>query len=245
MYIAKYYLFDINRGVDRYILNTYLRCIRIHFWIKDVLFMKIETFINNNETVLWKGKPNKAVYIKEQIFSPLLVVALIWLCIDLGFVLGIFGFQGVSMEVVFIVPFFLFHLLPVWIYLFRVFSAFARWKNTEYMVTDQAVYCLTGVFTTSCKRKTFQEITNVSVHQGIFDKRHDVGDIYIITGVTTNSNGKVVNTGFNILDIEDYMRVYKLITETGRDIYADTMYPNDLRPNNNSGYKTQYNPDDK
>ena len=207
--------------------------------------MKIEAFRNNVEMILWKGKPNKSVYIKEQIFSPLLIVALLWLFIDLGFVFGFFGINDVGLEVAFFVPFLLLHLLPVWIYLFKVITAFLSWKNIEYMVTDQAVYCLSGVFTTNCKRKTFQEITNVSVHQGIFDKGKDVGDIFIVTGVTTNSQGKVVNTGFNIVDIEDYMKVYKMITETGRDIYADTMFPNDLRPENNSGYKTKYNPDDK
>lgn len=207
--------------------------------------MKIEAFRNDSEMILWKGKPNKSVYIKEQIFSPLLIVALLWLFIDLGFVFGFFGIKDAGLEVAFFVPFLLLHLLPVWIYLFRVITAFISWKNIEYMVTDQAVYCLSGVFTTNCKRKTFQEITNVSVHQGIFDKGKDVGDIFIVTGVTTNSQGKVVNTGFNIVDIEDYMKVYKMITETGRDIYADTMFPNDLRPENNPGYKTKYNPDDK
>ena len=207
--------------------------------------MKIEEFRNSNETIFWKGKPNKSVYIKEQIFSPLFIFAFIWLCIDLSILIGFFAYQKITLEIFFVIPFFIIHLLPVWLYLFKVISAFARWKNTEYMVTDQAVYCLSGVFTTNCKRKTFQEITNVSVHQGIFDKRHDVGDIFIITGVTTNNNGKAVNTGFNILDIDEYMKVYKLITETGRDIYADTMYPNDLRPDNNPGYRTKYNPEEK
>ena len=207
--------------------------------------MKIEDFKNDSELVLWKGKPNKSVFIKEQIFSPMLFVALLWLGIDLSFVIIYLSTNGVSLELAFIIPFFSIHLLPVWIYLFKVIFAFSRWKNTEYMLTDQAIYCLSGVFTTNCKRKTFQEITNVSVHQGIFDKRHDVGDIFIVTGVTTNKDGRAVNTGLNILDIDEYMKVYKLITETGRDIYADTMYPNDLRPDNNSGYRTKYNPEDR
>lgn len=210
-----------------------------------VYIMKIEDFKNDNETILRKGKPNKSVYIKEQIFSPFFLFALIWLFVDAGVIITIFATSGMSLELFFIIPFFILHLAPVWIYLFNVFSAFARWKRIEYMVTDQAVYCLSGVFTTNCKRKTFQEITNVSVHQGIFDKKHDVGDIYIITGVTTSSNGKLTNEGFNIVDIEDYIKVYKLITETGRDIFADTMYPNDLRPRSNSGYRTKYDPEDK
>ena len=207
--------------------------------------MKIEAFRNDSETILWTGKPNKKVFIKESIFSPLLIIAAIWLAVDAGFIFGFFGSQDIDLGTVFIIPFFILHLFPVWFYLFRVIFAFARWKNMEYMVTDQAIYCLSGVFTTNCQRKTFQEVTNVSVHQGIFDKRHDVGDIFIVTGVHTNSGGKVSTTGINIVDIEDYMKVYKLISETGRDIYSDTMYPNDLRPDNNSGYRTKYKPGDK
>jgi len=35
--------------------------------------MKIEDFKEYNENVLWKGKAVKSVFIKEQIFSPLLM----------------------------------------------------------------------------------------------------------------------------------------------------------------------------
>ena len=41
--------------------------------------MKIEDFRENDERILWKGKPVKSVYLKEQIFSPLLIFAIIWL----------------------------------------------------------------------------------------------------------------------------------------------------------------------
>ena len=207
--------------------------------------MNIESFKNAEEIILWKGKPNKSVFIKEQIFSPLLILALIWLAIDAGFILGFFGVNEIGMEAGFLIPFFILHLLPVWIYLGRVIFAFKKWKNIEYMVTDSAVYAITGIFTTTCERKTFQEVTNVSVHQGIIDKRNNVGDVFIITGFTTNSNGKTIQKGINIVDIEDYMKVYRLINKTGTDIYSDTMYPNDLRPKDNHGYRTNYVSDDE
>ena len=108
------------------------------------------------------------------------------------------------------------------------------------MVTDKAVYATSGAFTVNCVRKTFQEITNTSVHQGIFDKQHDVGDIFILTGYSTTSKGRTVKEGINIIDIENYMDVFKLINRTGRDIFADTSYPNDLRPSENHGYNTEY-----
>ena len=194
---------------------------------------------------LWSGKPNKSVYIKEQIFSPFLIFAALWLAIDAGFIIGYIGLNNVGVELYYIIPFFILHLMPVWIYLFRVIFACAKWKNTEYMVTDKAIYALTGVFTTNCQRKTFQEVTNVSVHQGVIDKRHNVGDIFIVTGVQTNSNGQTKTVGINIVDIENYMEVYKLITRTGADMFSDTMYPNDLRPSSNHGYNTSYKPKDK
>lgn len=198
--------------------------------------MKIEVFKTNEENVLWTGKANKAVYIKECIFTPLLLFALIWLAIDCGVIFGFIFGMGSGAPLYFIIPFFILHLMPVWIYLFRVIFSFVRWKNLEYMVTDKAVYCLSGVFTTNCVRKTFQEITNVSVHQGIIDKHHNVGDVFII------ANGKI---GVNIVDIEDYLEVYKLITKTSTDIYSDTMFPNDYRPKENHGYQTEYRGNEK
>ena len=209
--------------------------------------MEIKSYKNNDENILWTGKPNKSVFIKERIFSPMLPFAALWLVIDasiIGIMIGSMG-NNMPFNAILLFPFFLLHLMPVWIYLFKVIFAFSEWKNVEYMVTDKAVYATKGVFTSNCDRKTFQEITNISVHQGIIDKKHNVGDVFIITGFTTNSNGHVVKQGINIVDIEDYMRVYKLISQTGTDIYSDTMYPNDLRPKENHGYKTKYFPDEE
>lgn len=209
--------------------------------------MDIKNYKNTDENVLWTGKPNKSVFIKERIFTPMFIFAAIWLTFDVGFIAGMLGVWGSDLPFngLFLIPFFMLHLLPVWIYLFRIIFAFKEWRNTEYMVTDKAVYATKGVFTSNCDRKTFQEITNVSVHQGIIDKHHNVGDIFIITGFTTNNNNNVVKQGINIVDIEDYMRVYKLINQTGTDIFSDTMYPNDLRPKENHGYNTKYTPKDE
>ena len=202
----------------------------------------IEDYKENSERILWKGKPNKSVYIKERIFSPLALIALVWLIFDTAFI-GI-TFKSSANSIPIMVMFFAMHLIPVWLYLGRVVFSFVSWNNTEYMVTDKAVYITMGIFTTTCDRKTFQEITNTSVHQGIIDKSHDVGDVFITTGFRTTNKGATVRCGINFIDIEDYMKVYKLINKTGTDIYSDTQYPNDLRPKENHGYRTKYNRDD-
>ncbi|MBR6071587.1 MAG: PH domain-containing protein [Acholeplasmatales bacterium] len=204
--------------------------------------MSIKDYKLEDEEILWTGKPNKSVYVKERIFSPLMIFAFLWLAIDAGFIVGFFVNISDSFGSYIIIPFFMLHLMPVWLYLGRIFTSVSSWRNTEYMVTDKAVYVKTGVFNTSCDRKTFQEITNVSVHQGIIDKSHNVGDVFIVAGVSTTSTKS--RGGMNIVDIEDYMKVYKIITKVGRDIFSDTMYPNDLRPNENHGYNTSYKKDD-
>ena len=206
--------------------------------------MKIEQFKEENEEILWKGKPVKSVFIKERIFSPLAVFAIIWFIAESGFIGGFMsmsgGFGGMSFM---IIPIIILHSFPIWLYIGRIIFAFSSWKNTEYMITDKAIYHLSGVFTTNCVKKSFQEVTNVSFHQGIIDKKHNVGDVFIATGQVTNRNGQIRTIGINIIDIEDYLEVYKLISKTGRDIFSDTMYPNDLRPKENHGYKTKYKPD--
>ena len=207
--------------------------------------MKIEDFKDEDETILWKGKPNKYVFVTEKIFTPLAIFAIIWMLFDIGFLAFFFTTVLQEEEMKFmafaIIPFMILHLMPVWLYLGGIIFSFKNWKNTNYMVTDKAVYATSGAFTVNCIRKTFQEITNVSFHQGLIDKNHNVGDVFISTGLTVSSNGKTKNAGINIIDIEDFLKVYKLINKTGTDIFSDTMYPNNLRPDTNDGYKTKYN----
>ncbi len=203
--------------------------------------MKIEDYKNDDEVILWRGKPNKDVYIKERIFTPLAIFALIWLIFDVGFLAIIFTNMDGELDFFkyIIIPFMLLHLMPVWVYLGRVIFSVRSYNNTNYMVTDKAIYATSGIFTVNCQRKTFQEVTNVSFHQGIIDKTHNVGDVFIQTGTVSTKNG-MKPVGIDIIDIEDFLKVYKLINKTGTDIFSDTMYPNDLRPNTNHGYNTKY-----
>ena len=69
--------------------------------------------------------------------------------------------------------------------------------------------------------------------------------------MTCGAGGKYTTAGssfgsaFAIQDIPDYQEVFQLVRRMQTDIYADTMYPNALRPENNPGYNTQYQPTDR
>lgn len=193
---------------------------------------ELKSMVGLDETILYEGKPDKKCFILESVFNPLLPVAIIWAILDIGF-LGV-GMRNMQFVMI---PFLLFHMMPVWIYLAGVIFSFRRYKNTYYIVTDHAVYVSSGIFTMNLETKTFAELSRVNLHRGIFDQMFHVGDIRITTNQFTNKNMPAM---ININSITNYTEVYQLIKKLQKDIYSDTMYPNDLRPKENHGYKTKY-----
>lgn len=193
---------------------------------------ELKNMVGSDETVLYEGKPDKRCFIFESIFNPLLPIAIIWAVIDIGFLgLGAGEFQPI------LTPFMLLHMMPVWIYLFGVIFAFRKYKNTYYIVTDHAVYISSGIFTMNLETKTFAELSRVNLHRGVFDQMFHVGDIQITTNQITKKNMPAI---LCISSISDYTEVYQLVKKLQKDIYSDVMYPNDLRPPENHGYKTKY-----
>ena len=193
---------------------------------------ELKSMVGSNETILYEGKPDKKCFIFESIFNPLLPVAIIWAIFDTGFL----GIAIGSMNFV-MIPFMLFHLMPVWIYLAGVLFSLRRYKNTCYIVTDHAVYISSGVFTMNLETKTFAELSRVNLHRGIFDQMFHVGDVQLTTNQFTRK-GMPAIMGIN--SIAYYTEVFQLVKKLQRDIYEDTMYPNDLRPEENHGYRTKY-----
>ena len=85
--------------------------------------------------------------------------------------------------------------------------------------------------------KTFAELSRVNLHRGVWDQMFHVGDIQITTNQLTNKNTPAV---ICIISIANYSEVFQLIKKLQKDIYSDIMYPNDLRPQENHGYRTKY-----
>lgn len=203
--------------------------------------------ITKNEKILWQGRPDKTCFLFEAVFNPFLIIALLWGAIDFGFITAIFKTQqNIPTQInLFFIPFFTLHLMPVWIYLAGVIFSFMRYKNTSFAITDQAVYLSGGMFTQQYERKPFAEMSHVNLSRGIFDQWLGVGDV-VLTGNQDGYNTRHnIFRGLTICDIRDYPEVYQLIKRLQTDIYADTMYPNDLRPSENHGYTTRYTPDHK
>ncbi len=195
---------------------------------------ELKDLISSNEEILYQGKPNKKCFVFESIFNPLLPFAIIWGCMDSKILSG--NMYGGSVNY-FILLFMIFHLMPVWLYLGGVVFAFRKYKNTYYIVTDHAIYVSKGIFTKSFNSKPFAELSHVDLHRGIFDQIFKVGDILITTNQITRNNVPAV---ISINSISNYMEVYNIVKKLQKDIYSDVMFPNDLRPKENHGYRTRY-----
>lgn len=195
--------------------------------------VKVESILNDGETVLWKGKPKKSTFVLEKCLA-MAPFALLWLLFD-GGIITFISIQIAAGEFpTFLIPimavFFLLHLMPVWIWLSQVLTASKRWKNTEYYVTDRRIIIKGGFIAANFVSVKYTEISHVSVHVGVLDKMTGVGDVVITSCIK----------GANIIDIQDPYKVFKLIDRAVVDIQADMQYPNALRPDENPGYNTSY-----
>lgn len=198
---------------------------------------ELKAIVGTNEKILYEGKPNKKCYIFESIFNPLLPFALLWAIIDFGIIGATFFAEESGNMLMFIIPFMLIHLMPVWIYLGGILFTIRRYRNTVYIITDKAIYTSSGVFTRNINAKPFAELSHINLYRGIFDQMFNVGDV-IATTNQLDQNGK--GSTIKIASISDYIDVYNLVKKLQTDIYTDVMYPNAKRPSENPGYNTEY-----
>lgn len=193
----------------------------------------------DNETLIWSSKPKKTAYVINQVLM-MMPIALLWLAFDSFLIITMIKIGEISKMLLFIIPFFALHLMPVWIWLGNVLSANKKWKNTKYYVTDKRIIIQNGFIAENYQTIYYNDIKNISLHIGIIDKLVNVGDIYFDFGYYLGNNREVsVKIGF--LDIENPTEIYTKLQKIIMDIQTDIEYPNALRPNENPGYNTKYN----
>lgn len=189
----------------------------------------IEDMLDDNEQIIWKGKPNRKSYILSN-FLKMMPIALIWLAFDSVFIIGIFSSgMDIGWGILFFIGFFALHLMPVWIWIGNFIRSIVEIKNIEYAITEKKVIIKTGIIGIDFKIFLYSEITGVNIKRGIIDNFFKVGDIYINT---TSQKGV-------IYDIDNPYKIYKMLQQVANDIKTDIYYPNSLRPEENNGYNTK------
>lgn len=200
----------------------------------------IDDVVDDNEKVLWRDKPNAASYVLAAMVK-MLPIALVWLIFDGTFIyIMAMGMSNGDIPLTilwFIVPFFLLHLTPVWLWIGKTVKAAREVRNLEYAITDKRIIIRSGMIGIDFKFINYTEIDSVNVKVGIIDRIFKVGDIYI------NSS---VNSGV-LWDVANPYQIGNALQKVTQDIKSDIHYPNAMRPDTNPGYTTDYtkNPFDK
>ena len=196
---------------------------------------KIEDLIQKDEQIIFRTKPKKSAFVVSKIFQ-MLPIVLIWLLFD-GFFIYMMVSQNIFEHipvifVVVIIVFFIIHLMPVWVWISNIVTAWAQHKNIEYVFTNKRILIRTGIFI-DIKNIYYADIQSVNLKVGAIDRMMKVGDIYI-----TASTGATV-----LWDIENPYGVTNELQKIVNDIKTDIEFPNKLRPDSNSGFNTKYEPE--
>ena len=194
---------------------------------------KVEDILLFDELVLVRIKPNKTSLIWEAIFKSLPFV-LIWAAFDIFFIIMVLSTGEAGEMAFFLIPFFLIHLAPVWIYIANIVRVVAGHKNIEYVFTDRRIILRSGIIGIDYKTINYADVVGLNCKVGLLEKMFKVGDIHIQAKCQT----AILN---NIPDPYYYLSKLQQIC---LDMKADMAYPNDLRPTTNHGYKSNYKIDD-
>ena len=191
----------------------------------------IDEILDDGEEILWKGKPKKISYILNSCLK-FLPIALVWLAFDIGFIVMMTHVMNEIdwwLILIFVI-FFMFHLLPVWLWISSIVTSFRRLKIEEYAFTNKRIIIKKGLIAADIKSINYESLTSVNIRIGIIERMCKVGDIYIV-----KKKKKYV-----IEDISDPYFIYQKLSKIANDIKSDIIYPNAYRPNENPGFKTSY-----
>lgn len=199
---------------------------------------ELDKVLHQNEKVFWEGMPSFWPFFFG-ISSMISIFGLFWI------ILIIPGFASFGIG---------FLLLPhFWIGLGLIFGVpiyqILVYRHTYCAITDKRVILQKGWIGRDFEIIDFDQITNAEVNIGVFDKlfgKGNTGSILIFTAGsfahTSQGTLKKPNIFYNISSPYD---VFKFFEKIQYDIKTDIQYPNKLRPGENPGYKTDYNPNKK
>ena len=169
-----------------------------------------------DETVLWQGKPKKSAFIATKSLS-LFPIAIVWLAFDLGFIGSLFP-DSEDASLFFLLPFFLLHLTPVWLWLASLLTANRRYQNTAYYVTDRRLIIRHGALAVNEISLHYKDLRTVTTHVGLLDKPFRVGDVCFYTGLHTRTRYGTRETVYTFEELEDYEAVYARIQRILLDV---------------------------
>lgn len=208
-------------------------------------------FIDDNEKILWEGRPSKLMYF----FSGFNLFNVIFLIIWAGMMLFIssksffmsreigkiseanpfgrsFDIYALIPYIILFVVFFIFIIIPIK----KIMESF----KVRYYVTDLRIYIESGIIGKDIQNIEYREIDKLNVNVGLLGKMMNRGTISLTPDRTySDGDSSYVKSGFKLIGVEKPYDLYKRIKKNALDVTTDQQYPNAYRPDRNAGYKTK------
>lgn len=218
---------------------------------------EIDKVLDTNEQVFWEGNPKFWPYFLTGVI-PTFLFGLVWLGFLAPFIAVNFLPKGNTGEAtgfinifffawnIFLIPFL---LLSLWMLVGVHIYKWLLYKHLHYAITNKRVIIQKGVIGRDFEYIDFDQITNAEVSVGFWDKV--VGKtsgsilIYSAGSFTVMPQGQQVAKPYTISNIDNPYDVFKFFKEVSHDIKTDIEYPNKLRPGENPGYQSNYDPNKK
>ncbi len=204
--------------------------------IDKSLLPDFESIKDDNEEIVWHGKPNFIPYIFSGVFAGILAVAfgVIWVLTTRNF-----GAESNNNSFSF---FWLFGIIPLIQGLYTFLKRILSFSNTVYACSDKRVMMRTGFVGTDFKTIDYDKISDIEVTVNFIDRIYNVGTIRFFSGRTQTDDGNTTKLYDSWDAIENPYQIFKLVKQTSVNIKTDFNYPNALRPEINPGYNTKYDP---
>ncbi len=210
--------------------------------------------LDNNEKIVWQGKPDKKVYIASY-FVPFMFVfgflsmfflpfGMTFLALPLGLASGTEGgsamwFEFASSFLCVLIPF----VAVFGSVLFSMLVPIFAYRHVEYIITSKRVLISGGMIGRDIKMVDFDKLQNIEVNVGLIDKlmaSGRTGALYFFSGEVTSTKNGYRAVKDKMIGINDPYEVFKLVKKVSHDIKTDIEYPNQMRPEHNPGYNTKY-----
>lgn len=203
---------------------------------QEALFSDI---LDEGEEILWFEKPVYLLFVLTGV--PFLIFGLIWGYIDYQIILFA---QELDSKVFlnFLYIFLILHAFPCWVSVLNIFYLIFGHKNVAYILTNRRLIKRSGIFGIDYKSIDHDRIVDLNISVNPLENLYKVGTISAYSGNSTRKGHKIHD---KFVAIKNPYKVYKQMKSVSLDVKTDWNFPNDLRPEGNSGYKTKYSPNSK
>lgn len=192
---------------------------------------------DNDENFIWVGEPMFFPFLCTGI--PFLIIGLLWGAFDyFGFIQHM-GKMKNGPPPGFIIPFFALHLFPFWASILNVLRLILVHKNTFYTITNKRVMMRSGFWGIDFNSIDYDKISDIQITVNPIENMLGVGTIRISAGKTSNKGNPLTD---DFIAVHNPYEVFKTIKKVMVDVKTDWNYPNKLRPEENPGYNTKYEP---